>query len=96
MEYRIGNSKKIKENGQTEKLTCPNCNKKVNFSVFNNGQLNITTTLPIIENTKVYFAVCPECASVYGIDERAAREFAKGAKLSIGDFDFKDLIKFNE
>lgn len=96
MEYRIGNSKKIKENGITAQLTCPKCNEKVSFSIFSNGKLDITAQLPIISNSKVYFAVCPNCAAVFEIENRAARDFDKGNLLSIGDFDLKELTKFND
>lgn len=96
MEYKLGNSIKIKENGLTELLTCPNCNKKVNFSVFNNGEIKIVSSFPLIENGKVYFIVCPECASVFGIDDRAGKSFEKGNQLSIGNFDLKELDKFKD
>ena len=94
MNYRLGNNKKIKEVGETLELTCPNCNKKVNFSVFSNGELDIIPELPILKNGTVYFLVCPSCSKLYGVDEKVGNSFKKGEKLSIGNFDLKELKEF--
>lgn len=94
MEYRTGNNKKIIEHGETVELTCPNCNKKVNFSLFSNKKASLTSEFPILKNSNVYFLVCPECAKVYGVDESFGKNFKKGEKLAIGNFDFKELEEF--
>ena len=94
MEYRIGNYRKIKANGETVELVCPKCDKKVNMSVFSNGQFKLKESFPFFKNGEVFFLICPSCAGVFGVDETKGKTFDKGEKLSIGNFDLKELDKF--
>ncbi|MBR3149588.1 MAG: hypothetical protein IKF64_05395 [Eubacterium sp.] len=94
MEYRLGNYKKIKSSGDTVELICPKCNEKVNMGVFSNGETRLTSELPFFTNGEVYFLVCPSCANVFGVDETKGKTFKKGEKLAIGNFDLKELDKF--
>ncbi len=94
MEYRLGNNKKIKSVGETTELTCPTCGKKVNMSVFSNGELRLSAEFPIVSSGTVYFLICPSCSSVYGVDEDKGNTFKKGEKLAIGDYDLKELKAF--
>ncbi|MBQ9532171.1 MAG: hypothetical protein IJR70_08875 [Eubacterium sp.] len=94
MEYRFGNAIKIKEHGLTEKLTCPNCDKKVSFSVFSNSDGRLDSKFPFYKTCNVFILVCPECSSVFTVDEDKADTFKKGEKLSIGNFDLKEPEKF--
>ena len=94
MEYRLGNNKKIKSSGETVELTCPKCDKKVRMSLFSNSEMKITAELPFIKKGDVFFLICPECAAVFGVDESKGKDFKKGEMLSIGNFDLKELIRF--
>lgn len=94
MEYKLGNYRKIKSSGDTVELTCPTCNKKVNMGVFSNKETRLTAEMPFVESGIVYFVVCPECAGVFGVDETKGNNFTKGEKLSIGNFDLKELKKY--
>lgn len=94
MEYRIGKSLRIKEQGQTVELTCPKCSKKVKFSVFSNRNPELIPDIPFLTNENVYFLICPECASVFGINKDAGKVFTKGEELAIGNFDLKELKSF--
>ena len=94
MEYRLGKSKRILEAGQTVKLECPNCKRKVNFSVFSNMNTSLIPSLPLVKLENVYFLVCPECASVFGVDNKKGVNFKNGEKLAIGNYDLKELKKF--
>ena len=94
MEYRIGNDIKIKTGGETVELTCPKCNNKAAMSLFSNKDTRLSADLPFITKSNVYFLVCPECAAVFGVDEVKGKNFTKGEKLSIGNFDLKELDKF--
>ena len=94
MAYRLGNNKKVKDVCETLELTCPNCNKKVNFAVYSNGEMDIVPEFPIIKNGTVYFLVCPSCAKVYGVEETTGKNFKKGEKLSIGNFSLTELKEF--
>lgn len=94
MEYRLGNSKWVHQRGETVELTCPTCNEKVNFGVFSNFERRLAVKPTLLDTQTVYFLVCPKCASVYTVDESCAKEFKKGDKLSIGNFDLKPLKEF--
>lgn len=94
MEYRLGNNLKIKDIGETLTLECPNCGNKVKFRLFSNNELRLRSDFPFAKSGKVFFLVCPDCAAVYTVDEAKGKNFAKGEKLSIGDFDFKTLKPF--
>ena len=95
MEYRLGNYRRIKSNGDTVTLTCPKCNHKVNMGVFSNAETRLTAELPFVTKGDVFFLVCPECAGVFGVDETKGKNFTKGEKLAIGNFDLKELKHFD-
>lgn len=95
MDYRLGKSKKIYDEGTTEKIECPTCKSNVEFSVFTNGDSKLVAKLPIIKLNTVYFLVCPKCGAVYGVDEAKGKSFKNGEKLAIGNYDLKELTRFN-
>lgn len=95
MEYRLGNSLKIKEIGQTTLLTCPKCNSKVNLSVFSNFNARLVAQFPLFKTENVYFLVCPSCSSVFGVNEEKGINFKSGEPLAIGNYDLKELKEFN-
>ncbi len=95
MEYRLGNNKKVKSSGDSVELTCPNCSKKVTMGVFSNAETRLISEFPFVSNNEVFFLVCPECASVFNVDESKGKTFNKGERLSIGNFDLKELKKFD-
>ena len=96
MEYRLGNAKKIEAHGETEPLICPHCEKRVKMSLFSNGETTLIARFPIVQNGKVFFAVCPECSAVFGVEERAGKAFIKGAPLALGNYDLKELEQFDD
>lgn len=94
MEYRIGNSIKIKSVGETTQLVCPKCNEKVNMSIFSNFSTKLKAEFPLIDAKNVYFIVCPSCSALFGVDSSKGKSFKQGEKLSIGNYDLKELDKF--
>lgn len=94
MEYRLGNSIRVKSRGDTVELVCPDCGKKVQFGVFSNFERRLAPKLTLLDCQTVYFLVCPECAGVFTVDEAKGDSFKKGEKLSIGNFDLKTLKEF--
>ena len=94
MEYRFGNSLKVKEQGLTSALSCPVCNKEVEMSVFSNADGRLDSNFPFYKSKNVYILVCPECSSVFTVDEEKGRVFKKGEKLAIGNYDLKEPEKF--
>jgi hypothetical protein len=95
MEYRLGNSKKVYSWGETTRLICPKCAKKVKMSVFTNFETRLIAEFPLIKGSNVYFLVCPECASVFGVDATKGYTFRKGEPLAIGNYDLKELKEFD-
>lgn len=94
MKYRFGNSAKINDQGLTSELTCPDCGKKVEMTVFTNSEGRLDSVFPFFKTGNIYILVCPNCASVYTVDEDKGKVFKKGEKLAIGDFDLKEPEKF--
>lgn len=94
MEYRLGTNLKIKSQGETLELICPNCNNKVHFLVFSNNKTDLIPKFPVVKPGTVFFLVCPSCSKIYGVDEQVGKKFKKGEPLSIGNFDLKELEKF--
>ncbi len=93
MEYKkLGNAKRLFSVGETVELVCPKCNEKVNMSIFKNRDSRLNANAPLLlESKNVYMLVCPNCASIFGVDNKKGDNFAKGEKLSIGNFDIKEL-----
>lgn len=94
MEYRLGNSKRIYSQGETTDIYCPKCNECVNFSIFTNFEFRLKAEAPLFSAGNVYFAVCPNCSSVFGVEADAGKVFKKGEKLSILTSNLKELDKF--
>ncbi len=94
MEYRLGNSKRIYPQGETTEIECPKCKEKVCFSVFTNYEFRLKAELPLFKSGDVYFAVCPNCSAVFGVDEDLGKVFKKGEKLAILTGNLKELDKF--
>lgn len=96
MEYRLGNSLRVKSIGETEIIECPSCKKKVSFSMFSNFERRLAPKITLLDCNTVYFLICPECASIYTVDEAKGDCFKKGERLSVGDFDLKPLEEFKK
>lgn len=94
MEYKLGNSMKIYHQGETVPIVCPKCHKKVKFSVFSNIETRLKAKFPPLEIGYVYFLICPHCSSVFGINEETGDTFVKGEEFAIGNYDLKELKKF--
>lgn len=94
MEYRLGNSLRVKSRGNTEKITCPNCKKDVEFGVFSNFERKLAVKPTLLDLNTVYFLICPECASIYTIDTVTGDLFAKGRKTAIDAWDLTELKEF--
>lgn len=96
MEYRLGNSLKVKDRGRTRKIECPNCKAKTEFSLFTNMDTRLTAKYPLLDVKTVYFLVCPKCASVFTVDEAKGDSFKKGETFAIGNYDLKPLEAFKD
>ena len=55
---------------------------------------SLIPSLPLVKLENVYFLVCPECASVYGIDSSKGKALKNGEQLAVGNYDLKELKSF--
>lgn len=94
MEYKIGNSRRVKSRGNTYLLNCPHCSKLVEFGVFSNYKRELVPWLPLIDCNTVYFLICPNCASVFTVDENVGDDFKSGNREDISEKDLKELKEF--
>ena len=94
MEYRLGNSRKVKSRGETQQLICPKCAKNVKMGVFSNFERRLAVKPTLLDLNTVYFLVCPECASVFTVDEITGDEFVKGRKNVIEEWDLTEPVEF--
>lgn len=94
MDYKLGNSKYIKELGETEEICCPKCNNKTKLSVFSNFEARAIAKLPLVKTGNVYFLVCPKCSAIYGVDESNGKTFQKGSEFAIMQGDLKELKEY--
>ena len=96
MEYRLGNSLRIKDRGKTRKIECPSCKTKTEFGIFTNMDTRLTAKYPLLDVKTVYFLICPKCAGVFTVDEAKGDSFMKGESCAIGNYDLKPLEAFKE
>ncbi len=96
MEYRLGNSLRVKDKGETDEMECPCCKNKVKLRLFRNTDVRLISSYPLLKATGVYFLICPKCASVYTVDEDQGDLLASGQKYAVGSFDLKKLKEFRK
>lgn len=94
MEFRLGNSKRIKQRGFTQYIICPHCKKEVSFSVFSNLERKLAVKITLLDLNTVYFLVCPECASVFSVDSNKGELFKDGEISAITSSDLKEPCIF--
>lgn len=91
MEYKLGNSTVIKSRGKTARLLCPNCAKESEFGVFSNYDCRLTFKSSLFDCSTVYFSICPNCASMYALDESTGELFKNGETAAITANDLKPM-----
>lgn len=77
MEYRLGNSRKIKVKDRELKLVCPECKQEVSFGIFSNLERKLVLKPNLLDLNNIYFLVCPNCAAIYTVEEEIGNEFVK-------------------
>lgn len=96
MEYKLGNSLRVKAKGETDMLICPKCKKETSLGVFSNGEMRLAPKITLFDISTVYFLVCPECASVFTVDESKGKAFKQGDKTAIKAEDLTCLEGFKD
>lgn len=72
--------------GKSNRVTCPNCKKEVCFSLFENIDLSAVAAL-LKKNAGGTFAVCPECAAIFSVNENYIREKENGTVCAMTQSD---------
>ncbi|MGN1417866.1 MAG: hypothetical protein ACI4W6_00890 [Acutalibacteraceae bacterium] len=62
-----------KDNGSTNEVVCPVCEKSVCMRLFENIDASAVTYF-LKKDTNTDFAVCPNCASVFSVNENYIRQ----------------------
>ena len=60
---------KIKPTGSSPAIACPACRQAVKMRIFNSFELFKVMEIPVRSFHSRYFAVCPQCASVFELEE---------------------------
>lgn len=94
MEYRLGNSKRIKSRGDTKPILCPKCGRTVSFGVFSNFERHLAANIKLFDLNTVYFLICPACAGIFSIDEEKGTAFKDGATDAVNTDDLIPLKGF--
>lgn len=90
MEYKLGNSRIIKDKGNTSVITCPKCSQEVKLGVFSNFERRLAIKPSLLDLNTVFFLVCPNCAALYTVDESLGEKFANG-EIQISADDLTEL-----
>ncbi len=94
MEYKLGNSLRVKSRGKTNPICCPKCNTEVSFGVFSNFERRLAVKPTLMDLNTVYFLVCPNCAGIFTVDESIGESFAKGNENAVSSVDLTELKEF--
>lgn len=95
MNYKLGNSKRVLELGETQEQLCPACDKSTVFPVYKNGNLELIGEVPFIDTEFVYFTVCQQCKKCFCIQHQQGIAFEKGDKWAIRSHGFFEPRHYN-
>ncbi len=94
MAIKTINGCKLYDNGETNEIVCPVCNRNTQIKLIKNINMSI---VPIILEKQLteYFAVCPNCASTFSISENYIRERNNKTTCSLTPSDLTLISKGN-
>lgn len=90
MNYKLGNSKYLKDLGITQEQTCPICKETVSFPVYKNPNFEVTASFPFFDDDAVYFTLCPSCKQNFRIPHALGSAYEKGDKWAVRSCRFED------
>ncbi len=93
MEMAIKTGEKLitKNHGKSNLVVCPDCGKEVNFSLFEN--IDLSSVALFLKKKSGCFAVCPQCAGVFGVNENFIHEKERGTACAMTQSDLEKLKK---
>lgn len=92
MAIRTVNKLNLRDDGFSESICCPTCNKEVSLRLF--AALDTTIFAKIAKDDKDrYIAVCPNCSTVYSVNKNYITEKNAGTFVTITKEDLKVITK---
>jgi len=76
------------KHGVSNEINCPICSKKVALALFENIDAS-PVSMFLGKDMKMYFAVCPACASVFDVNPNYMKERQKGTTCFLTPDDLK-------
>lgn len=92
--YKLGNSKRVFDLGETQEQTCPKCKENAIFPVYKNLNLEITAKAPFLNDDSVYFTFCPYCKQSFLIPYEMGTAFEKGDHWAIRSNGFDLPVRY--
>lgn len=80
-----------KKHGKSNLVVCPGCKNEVNFALFENVDFSAVALL--LKKKSGCFAVCPQCARVFSVNENYIREKERGTACAMTQSDLEELKK---
>lgn len=80
-----------KKHGKSNRVVCPNCKKEVCFSLFENIDISPVAAL-LKKSGGRSFAVCPECAAIFSVNENYIREKENGTVCVMTESDLEKWV----
>ena len=78
------------DEGISNPVICPNCDKTVGMRLFTAVDSSLVSKI-LPENKDVSFAVCPLCSTVFSVSENYMRERASGTTVYMTESDLTPL-----
>ncbi len=75
-----------KKHGKSNLVVCPECKKEVSFALFENVDVSLVAAL-LKKSKGSCFAVCPNCAKVFSVNENYIREKERGTTCAMTQSD---------
>ena len=75
-------SDKMKENGTTELLVCPQCNEMVSMEIFRSSTGIGLLGMSFYDFKVEYITLCPNCGAMFSVDKDAVKH-AEGKSKDI-------------
>lgn len=95
MAIKTINKLSSRDDGFSESISCPVCNKEVCLRLFTTLDTTIFAKLSG-KDKNLYLAVCPNCSTVFSVNKNYINEKNAGTFVTITKEDLKVITKTNE
>lgn len=92
MAIKTVNKLSTTDNGFSENICCPVCEKNVSLRLFSTNDTTIFAKISK-EDKDLAIAVCPSCSTVYSVNKNYMNEKANGTHVTMTKEDLKVITK---